>query len=381
MTSLYKAEVYEEADGHPYIIKVLFGEIAKAKKLVKVERVVAGKDEILDVLFERTYAGLQLVAKRVFLTLCSWRSLVPQVGLEAVLLRPANEKMDVAAAVEDLLRSSFVERKIAGDGTIFLDVVLVAAVFGRRKLETSPMRAAIEADVEFLQQLGATNATSLQQGLQPRIERLFGSIASRLCLNRTELSAVVPSLEFICRNYTPAWLMLAKRYEELGTVEGLAKSAECLRRFLEQGAEDIAGQRTGWEELDRIYRLTNDWSGAAQAKIQVCKLQNTPYSVLSNTANWLDNLLRDNHPAIDSDEKRLLYRELVQLMEQRRKEADATDLSRLAWLYLHLRDPARAREIAEEGLDMDDENEHCTRLVTKLRPSSGGADDITGWLG
>src|SRR6516165_10720848 len=47
LTAGYKSEVYEESDGHPYIIKVLLGEIAKARALKNVERIVAGKDEIL----------------------------------------------------------------------------------------------------------------------------------------------------------------------------------------------------------------------------------------------------------------------------------------------------------------------------------------------
>lgn len=365
LTKPYKAELYEESDGHPYIMKVLLGEVAKARRLVKVERIVAGKDEVLDALFERTYAGLQPVAKRVFLTLCSWRSLVPEVALEAVLLRPANEKMDIAAAVDELVRSSFVERKFADDGTTFLDVALVASVFGRRKLEISPMRTAIDADVRFLQELGATSSASLRHGMLPRLERLFTSVATRVSSGETQLADVVPSLEFICRHYSPAWLMLAALYEESGSSDALPKAAECLRRFLEQ-PQPLPGQRTAWEELARIYAATNDWSGAAQALIRLCKLPDTPYFILSNTANRLNNLLRDNSLALDSEEKRVLYRDLAHLMEARMREADATDLSRLAWLHLHLRDPDRAREIAEQGLDIESDNEHCSRLLVRL---------------
>lgn len=207
VTERYRADLFEEADGHPYIIKVLLGEVSKAGKLEKIERIVAGKNEILDALFERTYARLQPVAKRVFLTLCSWRSLVPQLALEAVLLRPENEKMDVAVAIEELVQSSFIERVTAVDGTAFLDVALVATVFGRRKLDVSVMRPAIQADVEFLQQIGATSTSTLRHGVGPRISRLFQSIASRLTDGRTDIDSVVPSLEFICRQYPPAWLL------------------------------------------------------------------------------------------------------------------------------------------------------------------------------
>ena len=379
LTSGYKSDLYEEADGHPYIIKVLLGEVAKAKVLKKVERIVAGKDEILNALFERTYARLQPVAKRVFLTLCSWRSLVPQLALEAVLLRPANDKMDIAAAVEDLVQSSFVERRISSDDTVFLNVALAASVFGKKKLETTPMRPAIDADVDLLQQIGATGVSALRHGVQPKIERLFQSTASRVAAGRVKLDDVLPSLEFVCRQYSPAWLMLAKLHEESGTADALAKASECLCRFLENAQGGIT-ERAGWDELARIYRLMRDWTGAAQAQFRMCKLGETPYSILSNTANWLNSLLRENSLAMDSDEKRLLYRELAQLMERRKEEADATDLSRLAWLYLHLHDPDRASEIVEEGLAIDPENDHCNRLLNRLQPSAGASGDFAGWL-
>ena len=370
LTSQYRGDIYEEADGHPYIIKVLLGEVAKARKLVKVERIVAGRDEILDALFERTYAGLQPVAKRVFLTLCSWRSLVPQMAVQAVLLRPSNERMDVDAAVEELVRSSFVERTEASDGTAFLDIALVAAVFGRKKLEITEMKAAIDADVEWLQQIGATNRSALRHGVRPRIEKFFQNIAVRITSGRERLETVIPILEFVCRQYPQGWLLLAKLHEETEEPERLIRAAECLRRFL-QDPPTIPDQRVAWEELARIHEAILDWMGAAHAHISKCKLPGTPFSVLSNTANWLNNLFRDNYLAIDSDEKRLLYQDLAQLIKRRINEADATDLSRLAWLYLHLHNVDRALEIVEEGLKLDPQDEHCLKLKTRLQRREG----------
>jgi hypothetical protein len=272
--------------------------------------------------------------------------------------------MDVSAAVEELVQSSFVERTTADEGTAFLDVALVASVFGRRKLAITAMKPAIEADVELLQQIGATS--SIGQGVRPRIERLFRSIAARISTGRLSLDDVIPSLEFISRQYTAAWLMLAKLHEEAGGAGHLTKAADCLQRFLEQ-PQPLSEQRTAWDELARIFRLTRDWTGAAQAQIRMCAMPDTPYSMLSNTANWLNSLFWDNYVAIDTDKKRLLYRELARLMEHRKQEADATDLSRLAWLYLHLHDAFRAEEVAEEGLTLDPDNEHCIRLLARLR--------------
>ncbi len=273
--------------------------------------------------------------------------------------------MDVGSASDELVSSSFVDRTIASDATAFLDVALVASVFGLRKLEITPMRIAIEADVEFLQQIGATSASALRHGVRPRIEKLFQNVATRLASGRMELSGVVPSLEFICRQYPMAWLMLSKLHEEGEEAGGLRNAAECLQRFL-KSPQTVPDQRLAWENLARIYQESGEWTGAAQAQIRRCELPDTPFSEISNIANWLNGLLRENHLALDSDEKRLLYRELAQLMERRASEADATDLSRLAWLYLHLHDAQRAREIVETALKLDRQNEHCLRLKQRL---------------
>lgn len=134
LTEDHKREIYRESDGHPYVVKILVGESAKAGAVKQVERIVASKDEILHALFERTYARLSPASRRVFLTLSSWRSVVPQIALEATLLRPENEKMDVAAAIEELRRFSFLDTLYSPvEGAGFLSVPLTASVFGARK--------------------------------------------------------------------------------------------------------------------------------------------------------------------------------------------------------------------------------------------------------
>jgi hypothetical protein len=74
ITSGFCKDVYRESEGHPYVVKVLVGEAVDGKKVRRIERIVAGKDDLLDALFERTYKRLSPAAKRVFLTLSNWRS-------------------------------------------------------------------------------------------------------------------------------------------------------------------------------------------------------------------------------------------------------------------------------------------------------------------
>ncbi len=64
LNSKYVNELIAQSEGHPYVIKILLGEVAKMKKAASVPHVLAGTGDILTALFERTYAALSPCAKR-----------------------------------------------------------------------------------------------------------------------------------------------------------------------------------------------------------------------------------------------------------------------------------------------------------------------------
>jgi hypothetical protein len=86
MTSEYHREIYEESGGHPYVIKILLGEVAKERQARRPSRIIADQENILQALFERTYSVLTPAAQHGFLLLSSWRSVVPALGVEAVVM-------------------------------------------------------------------------------------------------------------------------------------------------------------------------------------------------------------------------------------------------------------------------------------------------------
>ena len=114
----YKGELIRESDGHPYVIKILLGQVANEQCAVKPQRIVASADHLLKALFERTYGALSPAAQRVFLLLCSWRVLVPEIAVEAVSLRPGNERFPVAKALEELRLFSLTDQVVSADGSI-----------------------------------------------------------------------------------------------------------------------------------------------------------------------------------------------------------------------------------------------------------------------
>lgn len=325
------------------------------------------KEGILDALFERTFSGLSPVAKRGFLALSNWQSTVPQIAIEAALLRADPERVDVEGAVEELRHASFVEvRRSNTDRETFLSVPVATSIFGRRKLGASPMKSAVEVDTEFLYAFGAAQQSDIRHGVGPRIERLFRHLAGRVSRHEIELDAVVPTLEFVASRYPRAWLLLAALREESGKEDDGEGAKEAIRRFLESGASGEE-RRGAWERLADLSALTRDALGEAQALVELAGSPNIPLYVVSNAANRLNGLFSRRQLSLDTYEKRVLVRRLVEALEGRIEEGDATDCSRLAWLSLHLGDEDRARRFTSMGLRLDPDNEHCGKLARNLR--------------
>lgn len=358
-----REQIIEESNGHPYIIKIILGEIANTRTFGKPSKLIARKDEILDALFDRTYANLSPMAARVFLTLSGWRSLVPQLAVEAVLLRHGSGG-DPEGAINELLRMSLVERTRAEDKTDFLGVPLTAALFGMKKLEVSPQRELIENDTRFLQDIGATTTTGLKEGIRPRMEAFFKKMARRIIDGSASMQDVAPVLEYVARSYQPGWLLLADLQSEVEGEAGLDKTADYIRRFLESKPPAEEAEAT-WQRLVATYRATKNIIAGTSAFLRAAEISLPPLNQISSIANWL-NSDKELISQMDVAERGALFKPLARMMEMNLPTASATDLSRLAWLHLHAGDERRAHEVAELGLRRDPENLHCQRLVDNL---------------
>jgi hypothetical protein len=358
-----RRELVEELDGHPYVIKIALGEMANEGKYSKPDRIVARKEDILEALFERTFAALSPTAGRIFLTLSLWRSLVPQLAVEAVLLRHKGEQANPTEAIEQLVRSSLVERSTADDGTDFLEVPLTAALFGRRKAEVSPIKQIIDADLTFLRDIGATSATGLRHGIAPKVEAFFNRTARRIEAGEVQLADMREVLEFFANSFPPAWLYLARMDEERSEDDSIAKATESVRRFLETDPEPVAAQ-AAWLHLTRLYRIQDDAVGACSAFLRSSKFGEPSIVDVSQIANMVNN--SDEVKSLDRDERAAFYGPLATMMEDSLEELSPTELSRLAWMYLHMGDEDRAWELAQNGLEIDPTNIHCRRLSAKL---------------
>ena len=357
----YINELIKQAEGHPYVIKILLGEVAKEKRAGHIERLVAGRDEILTALFERTYASLSPCAQRAFMTLAAWNSAVPRVALEAVLQKSVGEIAEVERGIDLLLQYSLAERHRSIEGMDFIQLPLVALLFGRKKLNVSPFQAAIKVDADLLQMLGTVNRGEVHFSLAKRIDYFLGSIARRIEKGET-FEKYAPIVEMIGRHFPPAWLSLARLHMEDGTTAGFEKAKSELRRFLERdSASSVAAE--AWNNLAYCCFKTGDLLGDVHAFVQRSKIASVPFADLTNTARLLNDLIRKKMLEAGSDEKRTLGEELLQVMHRRLGEAKPDDLAQMAWLALRLKDYQRGSEFVRRGLVLEKDNPYLLKLA------------------
>jgi len=363
ITPAFCRDVYRESEGHPYVVKVLVGEAADGKSVRRIERIVAGKDDLLDALFERTYKRLSPAAKRVFLTLSNWRSLVAQPALDAALLRRHQvERIDTIAAVEELRRVSFLDEHVSlHDNNVFVSVPLVAGIFGKRKLSASPEQSEIEDDTRFLHRFGAMQPPDLKWGLEPRIQRFFASVSEDLAQNRIKLAEEMPVLELIARHHPPAWLMIADLWRESTNSSAPVQIVEALTRYLETSRPGVH-QRVAWERMALIHRKQGDWTGFVNAQVQMAELPGANLSVISAAVNTFNSVSHQ----VDAASRRSFAQRLAKLMEPMISGGDSTDYSRLAWLLIRCDKEDKALEIVDRGLKLDPYNEHCQNIKLRI---------------
>lgn len=362
VTDQYKYNLYKESDGHPYIIKVLLGEAKQSGSARKVERVVASKNDMLDALFERTYSRLSASAKKTFLTLSNRRYIIPKVALEAVMLRPGNDLYDVEEALLELENCSFIEVLYSKEDSVeYISVPLTASVFGKKKLAVSAYKPHVEIDTKYFDLFGPTQRVDLSSSFDSRIHNLVRRIKERI-KRGNNINDFIHILKYIASQHTRTWLIIADLFAEQNIEIDEAKNA--IRQFIQNSNQEDA--YSGWQKLEELCWRTADYNCQVQCLYEICNLEDVEYRVLSDAANTLNKLLHEQKIDYKTEEKRLIIGSLTVKLEMRISEANGDDCSRLAWLYLNIQNPTKARELCSIGLTKDEDNLHCMKLFERL---------------
>jgi hypothetical protein len=120
-----------------------------------------------------------------------------------------------------------------------------------------------------------------------------------------------------------------------------------------------------WKKLAEYCRRSEDWNGEIHALVAMAEIPNTTLEEISNAANRINGIFV-SHQLLLGDERNLLVARLAKVMEPQINEFNATDCSRLAWLYLKLHLEDRARALVDKGLALEPFNEYCLKLKDKI---------------
>ena len=370
LSTEYKNKIFCESDGHPYVIKILLGQIAKEQKAVKLQRIVATADHLLSALFKRTFSALSPAGQRVFLLLCSWRVVVPEVAVEAVSLRPGTERFDVAGALEELGRFSLVDQTVSDEeGSTFVSVPLAAAMYGRSELEVSPFKVAVEEDRKVLMEFGPGKRADAHRGILPRIENLIKAVAARASNSPADLENTLPVLNYLAARVPMAYPRLAELVMEVNdSKQSIERAKEYMRSFLQTA--EIPYRLGAWRKLANLCRLSEDPMGEVHALCEAALFSASDQEMLSLLVNELNNRIRDLKEKSVKDAWHEGVRELlvkvIEVMERHIKGLSATDCSRLAWLLLNIGNSERALDVAKIGVQREANNDYCQSLILRL---------------
>ncbi len=355
-------EIFNVSSGHPYIIKVLIGELAESSGKKAVKRILIGNEDILIALFERTYAALKPNSQRVFLTLAAWNSAVSRGVLEAVLMGAFEDPQGVEKAIDLLVQYSMVEEvKSSIDGEIFIGLPYVATAFGKKKLAVSPLEVLVTNDSRMLQRFGPSKLDDKNLSLASHVRRFITNFDSE------DFSSCIKVLERICFINNASRIDYAQWLMEEGSNKSLEKTIEILTLYLENETSH-SKKSAGWRLLADVHRLLENHYEEIHALVQLAKFSDIEFSELSNVANKVNQkfgkrlVIIDNHAV-----KTQLISKLYEVMKDRIDEAKSTDLSRMAWLGLNLNKQEDALELIESGLQLEPDNQYCLKLESKFR--------------
>ena len=356
-------DLFTESSGHPYVAKVLLGEMAKTGVASKVRRIMQQRGDVLVALFERTYDNMTPAARRVFQTLCNWRTIIPRIAIEAILVRN-EEYMNVPKAIDELYRFSLIDLiRSEKDGQEFISLPLSSFEFGRKKLSVSSMKAAIEVDTNYIRMFGPSTEQEIKKGIGPKVVKFFNEISKRNLLNKATFNDEYrPILILICGSYNPAWLLLAKIHEELNEYN---KAKDAVQNFISNEINDET-KIDAWEKISIYCRIQKDWLGEAHSYIEMCEISTIDINDLRNCASNLLRLLTENKLKIDTHEKTILIKRMTTIMESRLSERDFDSRTTLAWLYINLNDKKSAKKIIEFILSNEKTNYHVYKLAKIL---------------
>ena len=358
----YVEDLIQKSEGHPYFIKIVLGEVAAKRRLISPKNIVAASSDILAALFERTFDALSPCARRAFLTLSAWKSAVPRVALEAVLMQSTGLRSEVENSVDSLLDYSLAEsRRTSEDSQEFIALTLAAHLFGNSLLQINPDKSSIFQDVSILQMFTPSSISDVNLDMGRIFTGFIKNVSDRVDQGG-KITDYEHILDMVCRSFNPGRLQLAQWRIERDSDADLDAAIDYINSYIQNDTDGVE-LADAWRLLARAYYLNGNLMGEMHAWVERSQLEEVPFFDISRTANYINHKFNELEIRSGID---VLADQMLQIMDSRSEEASADDFSRMAWLAINTQQEARAKKLVERGLQKDTENLHCIRIANRF---------------
>jgi hypothetical protein len=358
MTDDTTERLYDYSEGHPYVLRVLAGEIAKERRFVPPKALIPRRMDLVSAVFERSFVRLSDVGRRVFLTVSSWRSAVSELALIVVLGRHG---LDVEGGIEECTRLSLLTSLRFADDQRAFTAPQLARVFGSKKLEGDPDRLLIDEDLEILRRFGVVPVGQpIQIPEDTAVEQFVTWCVSEAAQQEEQRNVIDGILETLAELWPRAWLGLADFRRRAGSPR------EAIEYALRRAVEENPANKYIVLERGNYARLVGDESTWISSRIRAVELDPSDVELVREVANDLNEYMSRHSAEIPQARRGVYLASVRERMGRLADSLDATGLSRLAWLYLHEGNMEEAAHYTYRGLEKEPGNVHCQRLAARL---------------
>lgn len=352
-------DIFDYTDGHPYVMRVLLGEIAKEGHWVPLKSLVPRRSDLLNVVFERSFNKLTPSGRWAFLCVANWRSVVSELILLVVL---GQRELDAEAGLDECVRLALLMRYELKDESFCYGAPELARLFAKKKLDGDPDRLLVHEDLELLREFGPLRAkdapsTPLGSLIDRFLARCIAEASNLEPDKQTHLDSVVSN---IAELWPAAWPKVAHFRRAINS------QAKDVGYALRRAVEEQPFSKDAWLARADFARHQGDEATFIAAILSAVDADPSDVQLVRNTAFDLCKYVVDHKLEIEKARRGVYLASLRNHMERIAGELDATGLSRLAWLFLLEEDQEGAWKYANRGLAADATNGHCLSLVERL---------------
>lgn len=352
-------EIFNYTEGHAYAIRVLLGEIAQENKWIPIKSLFSRRGDILDVVFERSFNKLCDDGRRIFLTICIWRSGVSELALRVIL---GLRGIDVEAGLRDCIKRSLINEQELSDGEYCYFSPELARIFAKKKIEGDPDRFAIIEDQNYLRGFGIIKHDDISKTNRDNLIHKFICylIEKSHQAPLDELKKNDELLVNIAEEWPKIWLEVVNFRKQFHF------DNDAISYALRRAVEEMPFNKTAWLDRSQFSLTIGDDTTYIASLISAVESDPQDVYLLRNTAYELCKYIDNHKYDIPKDRRGVYLASVREYMVQVSDLLDATGLSRLAWLFLLEGNEEQAREFAKSGLSKEPHNEYCKKILQRI---------------